>query len=85
MAEDNKSDSPPKGTEQAAPHPSEGVIIGERGKALGVKPLMNLGEVPGMPDVPPAPANSTQPESAPEGSAPPAEGPGSPSGSSSSE
>jgi hypothetical protein len=87
MAEQSKSDSPPpsKSTEQASQQPSEGVVFGERGKALGAKPLMMQGEVPGMPDIAPAPTNVAPSEGTSGSSTSSNEGSGSSGGSSSSE
>jgi hypothetical protein len=94
MSEDNNPNPPPppheaaeapKNLEVVTPTSEDGVIIGERGKAMGAKPLMMLDDVPGMPDVPPSPTNLDPAEGITGGSTPASEDSASPSESSSKE
>jgi hypothetical protein len=89
MAKDRHQDSPrperptaPENAEVVTPPSEEGIVLGE-GKALGAKPFMAVADVPGMPDVAPAPTNAAPSEDgghsspAGEGSGPAPEGPSS--------
>jgi hypothetical protein len=85
MPEDKNSDAsplPPEPAEapqdpgNATPTSEDGIIVGERGKAMGAHEILVVEDVPAMPEVPPAPQNLAPSEGTPGDSAAGGEGSG---------